>query len=60
MRELWQKLSREMPPGSALVSNSFPVPDLTPSAVIDSGAARLYVYVVGDREPEAPAHANQE
>lgn len=35
MAELWQKVEREMRPGSLFISNSFPVPGVTPSRIID-------------------------
>jgi SAM-dependent methyltransferase len=50
MAALWEKACREMPVGSMLVSNSFPVPDVTPSALIpvdDARQTQLYCYRVG-------------
>lgn len=47
MGELWAKVRREMVPGSLFVSNSFPVPDVAASAVIeidDARQTRLYCY----------------
>jgi len=47
MPGLWEKAVREMAPGSMLVSNSFPVPGVTPSAVIEvpcRPARPLYCY----------------
>jgi len=35
MARLWEKAQQEMPPGSLFVSNSFRVPDIEPSFVID-------------------------
>lgn len=35
MARLWEKASHEMPPGSLFISNSFPVPGVTPETVID-------------------------
>ncbi len=50
MPALWAKACAEMKAGSILVSNSFPVPEVTPSAVIDvddGRATRLYCYAPG-------------
>ena len=47
MARLWEKVEAEMAPGSLFVSNSFPVPGVEPSRVIESsdGTARpLYCY----------------
>ena len=47
MSALWQKACQEMPAGSLLISNSFPIPEVPPSAEIDVGDARktrLYCY----------------
>ena len=47
MPALWQKVQREMRPGSLFISNSFAVPDIEASAIIDVGDARqtrLYCY----------------
>ncbi len=49
MPALWEKARAEMTPGSLLVSNSFPVPEVTPCTVIevnDRRRTRLYCYVV--------------
>ena len=35
MPELWEKARREMRPGTLLVSNSFPIPGVTPAQVIE-------------------------
>src|SRR5574343_842004 len=35
MPSLWEKVMAEMPPGSLFISNSFPVPGIEPSRVID-------------------------
>lgn len=35
MADLWTKVQSEMAPGSLFISNSFPVPGVTPSRVID-------------------------
>ena len=35
MAELWTKVQAEMAPGSLFISNSFPVPGVTPTRVID-------------------------
>lgn len=53
MPRLWQKCRDEMPAGAWLVSNSFPVPGLTPEAVLqvaDRRATQLFCY----RVPGAP------
>lgn len=50
MPELWAKVRREMVAGSLLISNSFPVPDVEPSTVVevdDARQTRLYCYRVG-------------
>jgi len=47
MAQLWQKVEAEMKPGSLFVSNSFPVPEVEPSCVVevgDSRGTRLYCY----------------
>ena len=47
MARLWDKARTEMRPGTLLVSNSFPVPRVTPSAVVqldDLHRSRLYLY----------------
>lgn len=47
MAELWAKAQREMTPGSLFVSNSFPVPGLAPTQVIEpdcTPARPLYCY----------------
>ncbi|HNC51581.1 MAG TPA: class I SAM-dependent methyltransferase [Accumulibacter sp.] len=47
MSALWQKVRREMHPGSLFVSNNFSVPDVEPSSVIEVGDERrtlLYCY----------------
>lgn len=47
MAGLWQKVLTEMKPGSLFVSNSFPVPGVEPSEVVeldDSRRTRLYCY----------------
>lgn len=47
MPALWSKARDEMRPGSLLVSNSFPVPEVEPTEVIevaDRRHSRLYVY----------------
>jgi len=35
MAELWQKVKAELPAGGIFISNSFPVPDVTPDEVIE-------------------------
>ncbi len=47
MCDLWQKVQREMRPGSLFISNSFAVPDVEASAIIDvddDRQTRLYCY----------------
>ena len=47
MAELWEKVKREMRPGSLFISNSFPVPDAHPSEVLtvdDTTGTQLYCY----------------
>jgi len=47
MSRLWEKVQREMPPGSFFISNSFAVPGVEASSVIDVDDARktrLYCY----------------
>lgn len=47
MAALWEKARREMKPGSLLISNSFPVPDIPPSEsiAVDCAPTRtLYCY----------------
>jgi hypothetical protein len=49
MPALWQKAKEEMHAGSLLVSNSFPVPDVTPSEIIELSDRRgtvLYCYAM--------------
>jgi len=48
MTELWRKVEREMRPGSLFISNSFPVPDIAPTRIIEIGdnrQTRLYCYL---------------
>jgi SAM-dependent methyltransferase len=50
MAAVWEKASREMPAGSLLVSNSFPIPGVAPLRVIALGngsGASLYLYQPG-------------
>jgi len=52
MAELWRKARQEMPPGSMLVSNSFPIPDLAPTLVISVGDRRqtqLFCYRIPEK-----------
>lgn len=49
MPALWQKIQTEMRPGSLLISNSFQIPDVSPSkmvAVDDRRQTRLWVWEV--------------
>jgi len=53
MPALWEKVQREMRPGSLLISNSFPVPGIVPNAVIDvpcSPPRPLYCYEISARD----------
>lgn len=52
MPALWEKVQREMRPGSLFVSNSFPVPGVVPDAVIEvpcRPARPLYCYEIASR-----------
>jgi hypothetical protein len=56
MTELWQKVQREMQPGSIFISNSFVVPDVEPDETIDLGKGRataLYVWRIKEKHQEA-------
>lgn len=47
MADLWKKVEAEMPPGSLFISNTFPVPGIAPSRIIEvdcSPARPLYCY----------------
>ena len=47
MPRLWEKVQAEMKPGSLFISNSFPVPDVEPSEIVEVGDERqtqLYCY----------------
>lgn len=47
MADLWKKVQAEMPPGSLFISNTFPVPGVAPSRIIEvdcSPARPLYCY----------------
>lgn len=49
MPSLWQKAKAEMQPGALLVSNSFPVPDVEPTSIVELGDPRatiLYCYTL--------------
>lgn len=47
MAALWEKVQREMPPGSLFVSNSFAVPGVVATRVIEiDDARRLYCYQI--------------
>ena len=49
MAKLWEKLRGEMRPGSLFISNSFPVPGLSPSRIIEVAGAParpLYCYEI--------------
>jgi hypothetical protein len=52
MAALWEKAKAEMAPGSLFVSNSFPVPAVSPDEIIevdDGRRTQLYCYRIGDR-----------
>lgn len=52
MPELWEKVQKEMPAGSLLVSNSFPVPDGVPERIIEVDCTPprpLYCYRIGSK-----------
>lgn len=58
MTALWEKVENEMRPGSLLVSNSFAIPVVEPSSVLEVGDARqtrLYCYRIGSARQESPA-----
>lgn len=47
MPALWEKVIKEMPPGSLFISNSFPVPEIEANAIVDledARGTRLYCY----------------
>lgn len=47
MAQLWEKVCAEMPPGSLFISNSFPVPGVAPTRVVEvpcTPARPLYCY----------------
>lgn len=49
MPRLWEKVRAEMKPGSLLISNSFPVPGVAPSQIIEvdcTPARPLYCYTI--------------
>ena len=49
MAQLWSKTSTEMRPGTRLISNSFPVPEVPAEAIIEVGDSRrtqLFVYFI--------------
>lgn len=55
MPRLWAKALAEMRPGSRLISNSFPVPDVEPEQLIevtDRRATQLFCYRPGDLADE--------
>lgn len=54
MARVGEKAAAELAPGALLVSNSFPIPDLTPAFVLDLDdrrRTRLYVYRAGESHP---------
>ena len=47
MTALWNKVEKEMKPGGLFISNSFPVPDIEPSEIVevdDERQTQLYCY----------------
>ncbi|MET7015259.1 class I SAM-dependent methyltransferase [Uliginosibacterium flavum] len=55
MPSLWQKARKEMRPGSLLISNSFPIPGITPDKILsinDRRQTQLFVY----RIPSGKTH----
>ena len=53
MARLWDKAQREMLPGSLLISNSFPIPGLTPDGIIEVDCLPprpLYCYEIREKE----------
>ncbi len=47
MTRLWEKARNEMPPGSLLISNSFPIEDVEATEIIDvddTRRSKLYCY----------------
>ncbi|MDQ1363814.1 MAG: hypothetical protein QG652_1676, partial [Pseudomonadota bacterium] len=46
MPELWQKVQREMQPGSIFISNSFAVPGVEPDEIIELGEGRATALLV--------------
>ncbi len=50
MADLWRKIQREMRPGTLFISNTFEVPGVEPSEVVeldDLHQSRLYLYRLG-------------
>lgn len=51
MADLWHKIQHEMRPGTLFISNTFQVPGVEPSEVVqldDLHRSRLYIYRLGD------------
>jgi SAM-dependent methyltransferase len=58
MPDLWQKVQREMQPGSIFISNSFTVPDVEPDEVVELNSGRataLFVWRIKDNDQETVA-----
>ena len=56
MPEVWDKACSELPRGSLLVSNSFEVPGVPPTAIVEVGdrrTTRLYCYTIGADNTES-------
>jgi SAM-dependent methyltransferase len=52
MTEVWNKLAKEMKPGSLFVSNSFAIPDVLPIGTVnvdDKRETRLFIYEIPER-----------
>ncbi len=55
MASLWRKVQQEMRPGTLFISNTFQVPGVEPSEVVqlnDLHQSRLYLYRLGGGNPE--------
>lgn len=52
MNTVWEKACRDMRPGTRLISNSFPIPDVTPTHRVDAGGRTLFVYEPGGKSAE--------
>ncbi len=62
MPALWQKARTEMAPGTLLVSNSFIIPGVTPSSVIEVDDRRrtlLHCYAIPETDTPGPSEAQE-